>query len=253
MVKVRLAPYRDRLAAVAAIAGPLLVTAILVPFRNSFANTDVALALVAVIVAVAANGDRFAGVLAAVSAAVWFDFFFTKPYDRLSITRRTDVETTVLLLIIGVAVTELAVRGRRQQAAAGRRAGYLAGLHAVAGSVAVGDSGSDVTRRVTDELMRLLTLRSCRFQAGVAGLGRPARMDHEGRITIGTQAWDTDALGLPQDRDLELLAETNGILVGRFLMTAAPGSHPSLERRLVAAALADQVGSALAHRDSVAV
>jgi K+-sensing histidine kinase KdpD len=249
---VGFARYRDRLAAVAAIAGPLLVTAILVPLRSSFANTDVALVLVAVIVAVAANGDRLAGVLAAVSAAVWFDFFFTKPYDQLSITRRADVETTVLLLIIGVAVTELAVRGRRQQAAASRRAGYLAGLHSVAGSVAVGDSGSEVTRRVTDELVRLLTLSSCRFQAGVAGLGKPARMDHEGEITIGTQPWDTDDLGLPQDQDIELLAENNGILVGRFMMTAAPGSRPSLERRLVAAALADQVGAALAHRDSVA-
>jgi K+-sensing histidine kinase KdpD len=39
-----------------------------------------------------------------VSVAVWFDFFLTQPYERFTITRRTDIETTVLLLVIGVAV-----------------------------------------------------------------------------------------------------------------------------------------------------
>ena len=76
-----------------------------------------------VVVAVAANGDRLAGALAAVSTAVWFDFFLTQPYERLTITRRTDIETTVLLLVIGVAVTEIAVWGRRHHAIASRRAG----------------------------------------------------------------------------------------------------------------------------------
>ena len=34
------------------------------------------------VVAVATLGNRIAGGLAAVSAAVWFDFFFTLPYYR---------------------------------------------------------------------------------------------------------------------------------------------------------------------------
>jgi K+-sensing histidine kinase KdpD len=113
---------RDRLAVLAGLAAPLALAAILVPFRTSFPNTDAALALIVVVVAVAANGDRLAGILAAVSAAVWFDFFLTKPYERFTITSRTDIETTVLLLVIGVAVTELAVWGRRQHTVASRRA-----------------------------------------------------------------------------------------------------------------------------------
>jgi len=63
--------------------------------------------------------------VAAVSAAVWFDFFLTQPYEQFTITRATDIETTVLILVLGVAVTELAVWGRRQHLAANRRAGYL--------------------------------------------------------------------------------------------------------------------------------
>jgi hypothetical protein len=38
------------------------------------------LLLVVVVVAIAAAGCRLAGVLAAVGAAVWFDFFFKLPY-----------------------------------------------------------------------------------------------------------------------------------------------------------------------------
>src|ERR1700719_5440226 len=93
---------RDRLAVLAAVAAPLALAAVLVPFRTSFPNTDAALAMLLVVVAVAANGYRLAGVLAAVSTAVWFDFFLTEPYERFSITSRNDVETTVLLLVIGV-------------------------------------------------------------------------------------------------------------------------------------------------------
>ena len=138
---VRVQPWltRDRLAVIAALAAPLALTAILVPFRPSFPNTDAALALLLVVVAVAANGYRLAGYLAALSAAVWFDFFLTRPYEQFSITRRADIETTVLLLVIGVAVTEIAVWGRRQHAAASRRAGYLDGINAAAQAVAAGE------------------------------------------------------------------------------------------------------------------
>ena len=56
---------RDRLAVLAALVAPVAVAAILVPFRSSFPNTDAALAMILVVVAVAANGYRLAGILAA--------------------------------------------------------------------------------------------------------------------------------------------------------------------------------------------
>jgi K+-sensing histidine kinase KdpD len=78
---------RAILAILAAVAAPLVLTLILVPFRASFPNTDAALALILVVVAVAAVGHRLAGALAALSAAAWFDFFLTRPYERFTITR----------------------------------------------------------------------------------------------------------------------------------------------------------------------
>jgi K+-sensing histidine kinase KdpD len=237
---------RDRAAVLAGLCAPLALAAILVPFRSSFPNTDAALALLLVVVAVAANGDRLAGIVAAVSAAVWFDFFLTQPYERFSITSRTDIETTVLLLVVGVAVTELAVWGRRQRVAASRRAGYLDGLNSAAQAVAAGDSPAVLIEQVTGQLTQLLSLRWCRFQYGIAGIGRPARLYDDGSVTVGHRTWDVDAAGFPGDTDLELLVESGGRFQGRFLMAPVPGARPTLEQRLLAVAFADQVGAALA-------
>jgi K+-sensing histidine kinase KdpD len=237
---------RDRVALLAAIVVPVAVAAILVPFRASIPNTDAALILLLVVVAVAANGYRLAGILAAVSVAVWFDFFLTRPYETFSITRRTDIETTVLLLVIGIAVTEIAVWGRRQHMAASRRAGYLDGINSAAQAVAAGGSASALIEQVTSQLTQLLALRSCRFQYGVAGVGRPARLRRDGSVAIGQRAWGVDAEGFPTGSDTELLVESGGLLQGRYLMTPGPDARPTLEQRLLAVALADQVGAALA-------
>jgi K+-sensing histidine kinase KdpD len=237
---------RDRLAVLAALVVPVVVAAILVPFRSSFPNTDAALAMILVVVVVAANGYRLAGILAAVSVAVWFDFFLTRPYETFSITRRTDIETTVLLLVIGIAVTEIAVWGRRQHLTASRRAGYLDGINSAAQAVAAGGSAAALTEQVTRQLTQLLSLRSCSFQYGVAGIGRPARLRHDGSVAIGQRAWNVDTEGLPAGSDTELLVESGGMFQGRFLMTPTPEARPTLEQRLLAVALADQVGAALA-------
>ena len=237
---------RDRLALLAAFAAPPAFAAILVPFRASFPNTDAALAMLLVMVAVAAAGHRLAGYVAALSAAVWFDFFLTQPYERFTINRRTDIETTVLLLVIGVAVTEIAVWGRRQHVAASRRAGYLDGFASAARAVATGSSASVLIGQVSSQLTELLSLRSCSFQYGVAGIGQPGRLHRDGSVTVGHQALDVGEEGFPADIDIELLVESGGIFQGRFLMTPAPGERPTLERRLLAVALADQVGAALA-------
>jgi K+-sensing histidine kinase KdpD len=233
------------LAALAGLVAPLALSAALVPFRASFANTDAALALLLVVVAVAAAGYRPAGFLAALSAAGWYDFFFTRPYERFSITRAADVETTVLLLIIGVAVTEIAVWGHRQRAAASRRSGYLAGINDAARTVAAGSSAAALPDQVSDQLTRLLSLRSCEFQYGRAGLDQPGRIERDGRVTVAGASWDFRQFGLPQRSGTELLVESGARLQGRFLMQPDPAVRPTTEQLLVAVALADQVGAAL--------
>ena len=52
---------RDRVAVAAAVVVPLAGAAVLLPWRSSWPNADVALLLVVTMVAVAASGDRVAG------------------------------------------------------------------------------------------------------------------------------------------------------------------------------------------------
>ena len=236
---------RGRIALVLALVAPLVVSVLLVPLRAHLANTQLALIMVLVVVAVAASGERVAGVVAAIGAGVWFDFFFTRPYQRFTIADRTDIETFVLLLLVGIAVTELAVWGRRQQALASLEAGYLAGVRAAAAVSAVGGSPSELIKTVSRELIDTLGLLGCHYQSGVAGQGNPPRLERDGRVTFQRSEWDVEHMGLPSESVIELLVQNGGRLHGRFLLSAAPHTHASLDQRLVAVTLADQVGAAL--------
>jgi len=120
---------RDRAAIGAAVAAPLAAAVILLPWRGSWSNTNVALLLLVVVVAVAAIGNRAAGALAALGAAAWFDFFFTVPYQRFTIRSSADVTTFILLLAVGVTVSQLAARARRLKVITITDAGYLARIH----------------------------------------------------------------------------------------------------------------------------
>jgi K+-sensing histidine kinase KdpD len=70
--------------------------------------------------------------LAAAWTAIWFDFFFTLLYYRFTIRSSADVTTAVLLLVTGLAVSQLAARARRLRVIAITDAGYLAQIHETA-------------------------------------------------------------------------------------------------------------------------
>jgi hypothetical protein len=100
--------------------------------------------------------------------------------------------------------------------------------------------------QVASQLTRVLSLESCRFQYGAAGLGQPARIRHDGTVIVAGQPWDVDAKGFPAGTDTELLVEGGGVFQGQFLLTPGPDARPTVEQRLLAVALADQAGAALA-------
>ena len=241
---------RDRAAIVAALAAPPAAAAALLPVRANWPNTNVALLLVVIVVAVAAIGNRAAGALAAVSAAAWFDFFFTRPYERFTIRSSDDLTTAILLLAVGIAVSQLAARARRLRVITITDAGYLAQIHqtaAMATSAAVPD---DVARLVSTQLISLLDLAECRFQYG-ALLGHPPRLEPDGTVMTSHGRRDVELAGLPGE-EIELRVYGNGHYYGRFMMKPQPGAQPSRQARLVAVTLADQVGRAFSAAAGVA-
>lgn len=75
--------------------GPVLLAALLGLARDALTPTVVALVLVLAVVAVAAAGDRLSGVVAALSAALGYDVFFTRPFLSPTIASPADVELVV--------------------------------------------------------------------------------------------------------------------------------------------------------------
>ena len=233
---------RDTIAVVAALLLPLGVAAGLVPFRSSFANTASTLVLVAVVVAVAAIGNRMAGFLATLSATVWFDFFLTRPYLRLAITHRPDIETAISLFVVGIVVTELAARNRHHHEWANEESDYVGLIHSLSELSASGAPREVVIQRARTELIELLHLRACRFESESTGRSS-IRIEPDGHVMLGGYLWQVDRMGLPGP-ELELLVQERGRTQGRFVLTPTPGFPVSLERRVVAVAIADQVGAA---------
>ena len=206
-------------------------------------DTNVALVLVVIVVAVAANGHRLAGALAAVSAAVWFDFFFARPtsgspspsprhQDRRPAAHR------------GPGGSQLAARVRRLRVIAITDAGYLARLHDTAELAQSAKSTRQGGRARHAQLIDLLSLRGCRFEYGSL-IGHPPRLEQD-----GTVVWDRKKLG----RRPRWACRTgrsscarfgNGHFYGRFMLRSPlRGPLPPLQARLVVI-LADQVGATL--------
>jgi hypothetical protein len=204
---------RDRAAIAAALIAPLVAAAILLSFRASWPNTNVALLLVVMVVAVAALGNRAAG---AIAAAVWFDFFFTVPYERFTIRSSADVTTFVLLLVAGVAVSQLAAYARRLKVVAITDAGYLALIHQTASLAQAAKSPEAVVDHVREQLAGLLDLPACRFEHG-ALLGHPPRLEPDGTVVAGHGRGDVEKAGLSGD-EIELRTFGNGQYYGRFIM-----------------------------------
>lgn len=222
---------------------PLLACAVLSIWQEDVNSATAVLVLVLIVVAVAASGDRLAGMAAALSSGAWFDFFLTEPFNRFTMTDPDDIEATVLLVLIGLAVTEVALWGRREQARASRRAGYLDGVLGTAETVLLRVEPPDVlVERIAGQIAQVLAVARCRFVEGPVRDSRLATLHHDGRVTRGGGRVNVDRDGLPTDEETALLVRRDGNIVGHFVLTsAADVARPSLEQRRVAVLLADQV------------
>ncbi|WP_199737896.1 DUF4118 domain-containing protein [Cellulomonas sp. PhB150] len=225
-----------------ALAAPLVVAAALHVAGSSVTPTTAALVLVLVVVAAASTGIRAAGVLAALSAGAWFDYFLTRPYESFKVTDPDDIQAAVLLLLVGIAVSELALWGRRQQARSSRRAGYLAGVLGAADLVAV--RAPELAEAVCRQIVEVLGIDACRFEPDARG--GSTTLTHDGSVVQRGHDVDVARHGLPTDDVIALDAGH-----GRFLLTSSTRVvRPTIEQRRVAVLLADQVRAALSEGSS---
>jgi K+-sensing histidine kinase KdpD len=244
------AARKSGVASICGLAAPLGVTAVLVPARASLVGTAAALILVALIAAISILGTRVAGLLASASSAIWFDFFLTRPYERLAISHRADLETAISLFVVGVIVTELAARSRHHRQAAVEEADFVGVIHKLGGMIALGEPAAHVVDAASVELTHLLNLRDCTYESGAPTPHRTTVMS-DGHVVHGNLLWGVSTMGLP-GRDLDLPVQYGGRTMGRFVLVPTPGLPVPLERMIVAVAIASQAGAALATRARIA-
>lgn len=226
--------------------GALGAAAALVGIRGEIVNANVALVLVVFILLGAVTGGRAAAMASALVAAASYDFFHTKPYGTLKITDGNDILTTVLLLVVGVAVGEIAIYAQRVHALREDEHRQLQRMQRIAGLAAGGGGVDDLLLAVTAELIETLQLRTCWFERAPT-LGGLPRMERSGVVESSEHRWANGEFELPRD-GVELPVVGGGERLGRFVMMATAGVGVSKERRLIAVALADQLGAALARQ-----
>ncbi len=228
-----------------AVILPLVVAGGLAAAGHDLTTATSVLVLVLVVVAVGASGDRLAGVLASLSSGLWFDYFLTEPTGQLAIKHPDDLEVAVLLVVVGVAVTEIAHWGLRQQASAAHRAGFLDGVLESADAAA--ESGVDLDearRRVAGRIRAVLDLDRCRFVAGPAPHRGVATLLRDGSLERDGRPVPVERDGLPTDVEIVLHVPGAGVDRGHFRLTAASRlRRPTLEQRRVAVLLAAQCAS----------
>jgi hypothetical protein len=226
---------------------PLFVGMALVGVRGEIDSEITALALVLTVVAGGRIGGRAGGLVAAVTAAMSFDFFHTRPYLSLKIIDAKDVETTVLLLLVGLAVGGIAGRARREQQFV--RQGVNPSL-ALARVLAVAADGcaEDVTLSVRAELLNLLSLQECWFTSEPVTLtmiDRGGTIRGDGPVNFGGDfALPVEGVAVP--------VTWNNRCFGYVAAIPVPGVIVTGENRRVAVAMAEVLGLALAAEPAAA-
>lgn len=228
---------------------PIVAGAALVAVRGHVDSSNIALVLGIIVVTAGSVGGRAAGGVAAMTAAASYDFFHTKPYLSLLIHDADDVEMTILLLVLGLISGQLAWQAR---VAARQRDGGRGGLDQIrrlADQVARGHESVDVIATARSELVELFGLVDCQFEAAPF----KDHLDLPQLERNGVVAHRRYRMKPGGDLEVELPAEgialpvlSRGQIVGRFILDFGPTAGATLEQRVVAIALADQVGASLA-------
>jgi hypothetical protein len=144
-----------------AFAASLLVGIVLQPVRRTVGLENAAIVYLLIVIVAAAYGGRGAGLLAALAAALSYDYFLTTPYNTLVIDTAAQVVTVGLLFAAGV-VASLAGRARRRAAVqAHQRDAALRLLNAIGQELAAGGDADAVAAEGLRDLLgaRRVTIR----------------------------------------------------------------------------------------------
>jgi hypothetical protein len=226
------------------VLGALALSVAMIPLRDHLHNDNMALALAVPVLLAAVIGGRWAGALSAGVAALCFDFFFTQPYRSLRIASSNDIVSAAVLVIVALIAAEAGIRLRRGSQSARESRADIDRLYRVLELAARGGDIEDVVLTARAELIGLFDLVDCRFETAPSDTALP-RLGIRGAIEgAPLVASHTDFLLPPGGVELPVVGR--GHEFGRLVMFAPDAARASLQKRLVAVAIADELGITLA-------
>src|SRR5580704_5724436 len=132
-----------------AVAGLPLLTVVLVAARPHLDLTDDLLIYLVAVVAIAVVGGFWPALLAALTASLALNWYFTKPLHTLTIAEPRNLLALLLFVTVAVTVSSVVHLAARRQVQAARSAGEAASLLELAQTVL---GGADTPTAVLDHL-----------------------------------------------------------------------------------------------------
>ena len=231
-----------RIFAAAGAIAAILVGGLMAPIRDWLGAANVALVLAIVVVVAAIFGGRLAGGVTSLAAAFSFDYFHTQPYYSLRIDKREDVIAAVLLLVMGIAVGQLAQIRQGTVREAQIHARGAQHLEEVAAVVAAGANLDEVWPVVRHALVDQLELSGVRFEPAPYDRQLPP-LERDGQIGSKSLTYEHGGFALPSTGAVVPVV-ASGRQLGRLVLVPRPHRGTTRAQRRVAVALADQLAVA---------
>ncbi|MDM7853484.1 DUF4118 domain-containing protein [Cellulomonas sp. MW4] len=218
-----LSPVRRTVGWVLAVAGPVLLVALLAPLRGRLLLSTDLMAFLALAVAVALVGGLWPAVVSAVLGFVLLNWFFIEPRGRLTIDQPENALALVVFVLVAAGVASVVDLAARRTGEAFRARAEASALAAVSRSVLAGDDTADalvarLRETFTLEAVALLEERDGRWStlasAGTdppeapAGAGTVLTVDEHRVLALAGRA-----LPASDRRVLDAFASQVGILL----------------------------------------
>lgn len=225
--------------ALAAIA----VAGLLEGVRGTVGSSNIALLLALVVTAAGIVGRRRGALATALSAALSYNFFHTEPIHTLRIAAAKDIFTVALLAGLGVLVGELSQRRVTAQRSSRAQHVELGLLHTTAEAIRDSTTTDDAIAAACDAVRDLLHADDVTFKGAAFGPAQP-HITRNGTLESIALRATVDGYDLGSEPIAMDVAGPAGQR-GHLVIHPSSGRPVSLDRRLGAVIVADQLGLAL--------
>ena len=229
--------------------GVVLTTAICLPVGRSFAPTNLVMAYLATVTAVAYRYGRGPSILASALSVAFFDFFFVPPYLTFAVTDGQYLITFAALLIVSLVISHLTAQAREQAAAAQEREMQTVSLLDLSRELSFTRGQEQICQALSRHILRHLKLEAITFVNSREGFDGAALSEAQRAVASWAAqharpaGFGTDTLPQADFFCLPIVSANSSIVLG--LLGIPAGGQLNLESRKLLEAFCRQSALAL--------